>query len=134
VLGTTPDTCSAADPSGNNTSCATSVTVVDTTPPSIECSPSKTIFTADQGGACTASTSISATASDICSGSLSADCDSSSLSLSAPGSAAATCSTVDGSGNDSSCSTSLTLVDNTPPAITCPPSQTIECASPNGTQ
>ena len=116
-LGTTNGTCGASD--GWNTSvCQTAVTVVDTIPPALTCASSATVTTSSQDGICAASLPVSATATDVCDGALTASCDSAELSLAAPGTASATCSAHDASDNwGAPCGTTLTLVDDTPPGL-----------------
>lgn len=126
-LGTTNVSCTATDGSGNTNSCNTSVTVQDTQAPSITCPASATVNTSSQGGVCSASLSVAATATDTCNGTISATCSPSLLSLSAPGSASSTCSATDTSNNSSSCGTTLTLIDNTPPTVSC-----VESVNPSG--
>src|SRR5262249_40124947 len=43
-----------------------------------------------------------------------------------------TCSATDPSSNTKQCSSSLKVVDTTPPTITCPPQKVLECTGSNG--
>jgi hypothetical protein len=61
-LGSTQVTYTATDSSGNTKSCNATITVVDTTPPSITCPPNQTA-TADSSG--TATVTFGASASDV---------------------------------------------------------------------
>jgi len=131
-LGPTTVSCTATDGSGNSSQCTTTVTVKDTQAPSITCPAPTTVLTSSQGGACVASLPVSATATDTCNGTISAICSPSLLSLSAPGSTSSTCNAADTSGNSSSCNTSLALVDDTAPTVSCPAPVTAECTGGGG--
>jgi len=122
-LGTTPLDFGATDGVGNIAGCTTSVTIVDTTTPTITCPAS---ITAECTGDHQASVDVSnATASDVCS----------AVAVSGP--AGATSYTIgttpigftaaDTSGNAVSCTTTVTVADTTPPAITCAAPITAEC-------
>src|SRR5712691_10901879 len=127
-LGTTTLTYVATDQSGNTSSCSSSVTVVDTTPPSITCPAPITAEATSPAGAVVAPGA--ATASDIAS----------VVTVAGPSGAATyplgtttlTYTATDQSGNTSSCSSSVTVVDTTPPSITCPAPITAEATSPAG--
>ena len=127
ALGTTSVGCGASDASGNNDACATLVTVVDTTPPVLACVAPSTVVTSAQGGQCSATLNVSASVTDMCDPNVAATCSEVQLALSQPGSAAASCSASDVAGNVGSCSTSVTLVDDTPPTIDCGADQVLEC-------
>ncbi len=119
--GTIVRTWTATDGCGNSASCAQIITLVDTTPPTIDCPANVTIECddstdpADTGQAtatdnCDAAPAISY--SDDTSGLV--DCD-------GTGTIARTWTATDGCGNFSTCVQYITLVDTTPPVITCPP-------------
>jgi len=127
LLGSTPVSCSATDSSGNSSSpCPSSVTVVDTTPPTITC-PAPTVV--ECTGPVGAAASFSATALDLC-GTASTNCPTSGDTFPL-GSTPVTCSATDDSGNPSSCSSLVTVRDTTPPTISCP-APTVECTGPTG--
>jgi hypothetical protein len=115
-------TWTATDTAGNASSVSQTVTVVDTTPPTIDCP--NYISVECIRGAGPANTS-SATASDSCT-----DVDISSRDTLIPGS---TCevervwTATDACGNEASCTQPITLTDTTAPTITCPASMTLEC-------
>ncbi len=122
-LGRTELTFSAMDRSGNSSSCQSSVTVVDTTAPTITC---PAPITAECTGNEAASvTSGAASASDVCG----------PVTVSGPaGRAEYPLGTVtlnyfatDESGNTSTCSSSIRVQDTTPPTISCPAPVTAEC-------
>ena len=124
-LGTTTLTYTATDSSSNSVSCQTTITVVDTTPPSITCPAPITTEATSSAGAVVAPGA--ATASDIAS----------VVTVAGPSGAATyplgtttlTYVATDQSGNTSSCSSSVTVVDTTPPSITCPAPITAEATS-----
>ena len=117
----------ATDGNGNPATASRTVTVADTTPPvitvigasplTIECHSSVT----DPG----------ATAVDACAGSVPISA-SGSIDVNVPGSYTITYSATDGNGNLATASRTVTLVDTTPPTITCPANQTVNATSPAG--
>jgi hypothetical protein len=114
-LGTTTVTYVATDQSGNTSTCTSSITVVDTTPPTITCPP-PIVVEADRFQAAFV-TPGGASASDVAG----------SVTISGPpagvyplGTTLVIYTAVDESANRSSCSTSITVQDTTPPSITCP--------------
>jgi DNA replication initiation complex subunit (GINS family) len=127
-LGTTPVTLTATDTSGLSVSCTTTVTVEDTTAPTLVC-PADQVLVLD--GACQAAGTYTATGTDVCS-------DVAAVShvfeFGAPGSQGFTYTLVDGSGNASVCAQSVSAIDTAAPAIECPAPQTLECTSPAGAE
>jgi hypothetical protein len=119
--GTYTITYTATDGSGNHASVQRTVTVVDTTPPTINCPGNLTVNT--EPGMCSAHASPSATATDTCSASptvVGVRSDGQPLSASYPkGTTSITWTATDSSGNHSSCVQTVTVVDNEPPAISC---------------
>ncbi len=112
-------TYTATDSDGSDT-CTATLTVVDTGKPSATCGASSTVRTSEQGGLCSASLTPSASGTDACQGALTGTCDPDELTLNGPGTTTATCTAEDCSGNISDpCTQSLTLIDDTPPTITC---------------
>ena len=106
--------------SDGSDSCEATLTVEDTLAPTRECGASLTVKTSQQNSLCSATLTPSATGTDACQGELQGECDTDELTLSGPGTTDATCAVTDCSGNKSaSCTQSLTLIDDTPPAITC---------------
>ncbi len=104
---------------GGSSSCTATLTVEDTGKPTATCGASVTVKTSEQGGTCSASLTPSASGTDACEGALTGTCDPDELTLSGPGTAPANCIVEDCSDNSDSCTQSLTLVDDTPPTITC---------------
>src|SRR5712691_11552924 len=127
-LGTTTVTYSATDQSGNRSSCSSSIAVVDTTPPSITCPAPITAEATSFAGAVVAPGAASA--SDIAG----------AVAVAGPSGAATyplgtttrTYTATDQSGNQSSCTTTITVVDTTPPSISCPAAVTVEATSVAG--
>ncbi len=127
--GTTTVACTATDSYRESTTCTFTVNVVDTTAPSITCPADRTIDCTSPGGS---QTTYSATATDVCDPSPSVDCVPASGSTFGGGTTTVTCTATDSSSNSSSCSFTVTVLDMTAPAITCPADRTLECTSPAG--
>lgn len=111
-VGTTAVTCTAVDQSGNSSICKTSITLVDTVPPSISCPPPVTAECT--GSRCAQLTPPFATGVDVCG----------STTLTNPRAACFPLGTSpimyfarDASGNTSSCSSSVNVVDTEPPVV-----------------
>lgn len=114
TLGTTTATLTVTDPGGLTASCTGNVTVTDNTPPVITCPQAITLECTSPAGAI--GTFISS-AADNC-GVQSVTCNPPSGSTFPFGSTAISCSATDTSGNSStSCGSSVTVVDTTPPSI-----------------
>lgn len=121
-VGTTNLTCTARDPSGNTASCTSQVSVRDTQPPGVTCSPDTTV--SNDPGRCDASVIMRSLGSD--------NCTLASLryyvgqtQISNPhafplGSTDVRTEVRDPSGNFSSCTFRVRVNDTEPPRITCP--------------
>jgi hypothetical protein len=100
------------------------IIVQDTTPPDIICPPNVTLE-------CPADTTLSATgeatATDTCGAVTITHSDQLQPSCGNAGTLARTWTATDESGNTSTCAQIITVIDTTPPAITCPPNVTLEC-------
>ena len=109
------------DTSGNQGVCSISVTVVDNIPPVLTCTPQ----TVSVESVCNEPLPVMALGTDNCSiGPLaSSPTVGTVLGL---GSHTISVSVIDSSGNPASCSTVFTVVDTTPPVLTCPVDQKIE--------
>jgi hypothetical protein len=125
-VGTTLTSFSATDDAGLTASCTSSVTVVDTTPPAISCPGAVTVECTGNGGA--AANPGHATASDTCGGVTINDAPGGNFAL---GTTATVFSAVDAAGHSVSCTSSVTVVDTTPPAIQCPAPVVVECQANN---
>jgi len=119
-------TWTATDECGNETTGTQIITVTDNTPPSITCPGDVTI---DCAASTDPSNTGSATASDDCSGATVTYSD--AVNQPDPNCASLTITrtwtATDGCGNASSCVQTITVVDNTPPSITCPPDAVVLC-------
>jgi uncharacterized repeat protein (TIGR01451 family) len=118
--GTTTITWTATDSSGNHSSCAQTITVNDTEPPTITCPAN--IMTNTEPGTCAAHVFPgTATATDNC-GSTTVTgtrSDGQPLTDTYPkGTTTITWTATDSSGNHSSCTQTVTVVDNQAPTIT----------------
>ncbi|MFN0111224.1 MAG: HYR domain-containing protein, partial [Blastocatellia bacterium] len=118
--GTTTVTCTASDTSGNSNSCSFTVTVADNQGPTLTACPSN-ISLNTAAGLCTAVATYTApTANDVCDGARTVTCSPASGTAFAKGTTTVTCTTSDTSGNNSSCSFTVTVADNQAPVVTCP--------------
>jgi hypothetical protein len=128
ISGTCPmvieRTWTATDASGNSSSCLQVITVQDTIPPVITCPADVTLQ-------CPADTSVgangSATAGDTCGSVAIAHSDQWQPGCGNSGILTRTWTATDECGNSSSCVQIITVVDTTPPAITCPVDVTLQC-------
>src|SRR5574340_727873 len=118
-VGVTTVTCSAHDAAGNIGSATFTVTVQDTTPPTITVPSPITAEATSQNGA-TVTYSVSAT--DLVSGTVPVTCTPASGTLFGLGITNVSCSTTDGKGNTGSASFTIKVQDTTPPTITAPAS------------
>jgi len=121
-VGTVTITWTATDSSGNSASCSQSVIVLDNEPPTITCPANITANT--DPGQCSATVNPgTATATDNCTAVTVSGTRSDGQALNAPypkGTTTITWTARDASGNTSSCTQTVTVVDNQPPNITCP--------------
>ncbi|MDP3816249.1 PxKF domain-containing protein [Pseudomonas sp.] len=128
-LGSTTVGCEATDSDANLTSGSFTVTVVDTTPPTLSL---PTDIAAEATGPSGSMVSYTATASDLVSGSVPVTCTPVSGSTFALGTTPVSCSVSDAAGNSASGGFSVTVVDTTAPEMTCPanvtgvPGQTVD--------
>lgn len=127
ALGTSTLAYRASDPSGNQATCSTSVTVQDTTAPLLVCPPPAVAqCTGDQQAVVDPGV---ATTLDGCT----------TATANAPGAASYPLGTtpvaytaVDEAGNQAQCSTSVAVIDTIPPSLTCPAPIVAECTGPTG--
>jgi cysteine-rich repeat protein len=121
-LGTSPVDYVAVDGSGNQSSCRTSITVQDTTPPALSCS-APSVAECTGNGQAVVDPGL-AQASDICTDATVNVPGAASYPL---GSTPVTYTAMDGVGHQSSCTTSVTVADTIAPVISCPAPLVIEC-------
>ena len=114
---------------GSVTSVLARLTVVDTTPPALNCSTNITLACA---GAAGTPVNFTATALDSCEGDMAVVCDLPSGSNFPLGITTVHCTTSDSSNNTAICSFTVTVVDTTPPALVCSSNLVVECTGPNG--
>jgi hypothetical protein len=125
-------TWTATDPCGGSTSCVQTISVRDQTPPAITCPSDVTVGCNDD----IAPQALGiATATDNCTGSqniqISYSDDATGLTgCAGTGAIERTWTATDLCGNTSSCVQTITVSDNTPPALTCPSSITLRCDQP----
>jgi hypothetical protein len=123
ALGTTAVTCSATDKAGNTASRTFTVTVQDTTPPSLSLPAN---VTAEATGSAGAVVSYTATAVDAVDGARPVTCAPASGSTFTIGTTTVSCSASDTHGNTASGSFAVTVQDTTKPSLTLPSAITVE--------
>lgn len=124
ALGTQTLNFSATDLGGNTGSCSQTITVQDTTAPSIICGGE--VVAECTGDSSATVTPALATASDICQAVSVANPGADVYAL---GSVLVGHGAIDGSGNTAQCNSTVTVVDTTAPAITCPAEIVAECTA-----
>lgn len=131
-LGNTTVTCTTVS-SGGPFSKSFTVSVRDTTPPTVSVSPNLTATTTSGTG--TAVTYAAPTATDTVDGSVAASCDRPSGSIFPAGTTTVTCTATDAAGNTGSASFLVTVVvnDTTPPVLTVPADIAVTTGNPGGT-
>ncbi len=131
-IGSTTVTCWATDVQRNTSSAAftVSVTLIDTTPPTVSVPPDMTVEATGPGGA---QVPYTATAADNVDGSLAPTCDHPSGSPFPLGSTTVTCWATDAQGNRSSDAMfTVTVQDTTAPVLTLPGNLQVEATGPSG--
>jgi hypothetical protein len=128
-LGTTEVTFRATDEAGNAAVCTSSVTVRDTTPPSISC-PDAVVAECSENRQ--ASVDVGAAqASDVCGAASASDPGPASYPL---GTTEVTLTAQDDAGNTAVCKSTVTVTDTTPPSLSCPAPVVAECSGQGGAQ
>src|SRR5205085_2079336 len=116
---------------GNRAVCAATMTVADTTAPTLSC-PAAITKNADAGQCSTVVTYTTPTASDNCAGAT-VRCTPASGTAFPVGTTTVTCTATDASNNTAQCSFTVTVLDRQAPAITCPAPITVQTSSNSGT-
>ncbi len=134
-LGLTTVTFTATDDAGNSSTCETDVTIVDTTPPTIECPDDITVECVGNCGVPEDDPQLDAfwagvSADDICCLAAVTDDRPSCFDF---GTTTVTFTATDCGGLHASCTADVTVEDTTPPVITCPADITVACNGPQGT-
>ncbi len=128
-LGTTTVVGVATDVNGNTASCTFTVTVRDVTPPSISC-PANISVSASPGLCTGVATFTSPSGTDACSGTTVAQVGGLGSGATYPtGVTTNTFRATDGAGNSSTCSFTVTVVDNQAPTINCPANINVNAGS-----
>ena len=122
-VGPNSVTLTVTDGSGNSATCTGTVTVVDTIPPTAVCQ-DVTVYLDETGKAQISNVDIDAGSSDNC-GSVSLSLSDTTFDCSNIGGNTTTLTVTDGSGNSSTCSATVTVLDTFPLTISCPGIQTL---------
>lgn len=117
-IGTTTVTATATDESGNSASCSFTVTVVDKQAPTIACPANITQST--DPGQCSAVVRFAPTATDNCGGQPTIRTSIPSGTAFQKGTTPVTVTAIDAAGNQSTCTFTVTIVDNEAPVLACP--------------
>ncbi len=128
-ITTTTVNCSSTDTSGNTANGSFTVTVQDTTPPTLTLPANMMLEATGPSGAVA---TFSASASDIVDGSLPVTCVPPSGSTFPITTTTVNCSSTDTSGNTANGSFTVTVQDTTPPTLTLPANMTLEATGPSG--
>jgi hypothetical protein len=130
AIGTTTVTCSASDTQGNGSNGSFTVTVEDSTPPTVADHADVTVEATGPGGAI--ATFTNPVASDIVDGSLGTSCVAESGSLFAMGDTTVTCTATDAHSNAGSKTFQVHVVDTTAPELTSHSDVSAEATGPSG--
>lgn len=115
-LGTHTITVTATDAAGNSSQCTTSFTVVDDALPAVTCAAPST---ARADANCQAPVPSVGSASDSCPGAVTVTQSPATGTLVGPGTYTITVTATDAAGNQSTCTTTFTVVDTTTPEASC---------------
>ena len=129
-FGATTVNCSATDAAGNTASGSFTVTVQDTTPPTVIPPSNITAEAVDGSGATVTYSGESAT--DTVDGTVAVSCAPDSGSLFSLGETTVTCSAVDSHSNTGTSTFTINVKDTTAPVLALPGDKTIEAASAAG--
>jgi hypothetical protein len=135
ALGATTVTCSATDKSGNTGQGGFTITVEDTTAPTLSVPADKTVEATGPNGA---AVNFSPSADDIVDGAVTPDCTVSGKAVHSGdtfplGATTVSCTATDAHGNTSDAQTfTITVVDTTAPVVSVPSDKTAEATGPDG--
>jgi len=118
LLGLTEVTFTASDPQAGTRSCLRSVRVQDTLPPEITCPDPVVVGTGPDDTDCLVPVDLEPTVQDLCDETPPVRSD--APALYPLGTTVVTFTATDAAGHSASCSTRVTVVDDTPPRLTCP--------------
>lgn len=128
-LGTTTVTATATDDGGKTASCTFDVHVQDTTPPALTCPPDLLVEATSADGA---PADFAPVATDAVTAAPEVSASHEPGSTFPLGETSVTVAARDEAGNESSCTLIVTVVDTTPPALTCPADVEVTAASAEG--
>jgi len=130
TLGTTSVTCSATDTHNNTGSASFTITVVDTTAPTLTLPADITVTVLDASGAVV---NFTASANDLVDGPVAVTCTPTSGSLFLVGTITVNCAAADSHGNNASGSFTVTVTtDTVPPILTLPSNMTVNAVNMSG--
>jgi len=127
--GTTTVECEATDNIGNTGTASFTVTVQDTSAPTVTVPDNMVVEAADANGA---TVTYSASASDLIDGDITPDCDPASGSVFPLGETTVTCEATDSAENTGSASFTITVQDTVAPTLTLPDNIVTEATSGSG--
>jgi hypothetical protein len=128
-LGTTTVTCSATDAANNPSSVSFTITVQDTTPPTIKDNDDQLVEATSADGAVA---TFLLTATDVVDDDVAVICDANSGDVFPLGDTTVTCSATDDHLNQSIANFKITVTDTTAPALSLPADITAEATGPAG--
>jgi hypothetical protein len=123
-IGSTTVMCTAIDAAGNAAS-SSFVVSVDGTPPTITCPATQTLVLGANCSATLPNYTILATTADNCGVQGVTQSPAAGTTVFSAGNMTVTLTVTDVNGNQTECTFTVTKVDNTPPTITCPATQTV---------
>ena len=129
AFGKTTVACTSRDTRGNVANASFGVTVIDSTPPTLS---TPAAISAEATGADGAVVTFAATASDLVDGTLTPGCLPASGSVFAIGDTSVACSVTDSHGNTAAASFTISVKDQTPPALALSGDLTLEATGPAG--
>ncbi len=129
-MGSTLVTCTASDAAGNSAACEFLITILDTTPPSIDCPGTITTPSDGPNGSVV---NFEVAAEDLCDPSPAIVCTPPSGSLFPVGTTTVTCTAYDAAQNSADCTFDVTVQGtDDAPEISCPAEVLADCSGPNG--